>query len=403
VAVDSSGNLIIADSQNSVIEKVTPSGTLSIIAGTPGSPGAPIPGPATSSPLDAPTGVAVDSAGNLYIADEGNNQIYKVTPSGTLSIIAGTGSSGTPTPGPATNSQFYSPADVAVDSVGNLYIADQGNNLIEKVTPSGTLSIIAGTPGSSGTPTPGPATSSPLNNPLGVAVDSSGNLYIADQSNNVIEEVTPSGTLSIIAGTGSLGAATPGPATSSPLRYPDGVAVDSAGNFYIGDQSNSEAEQVTPGTPTTTTPAPAPPATTTAPTTTTPTTMTSTTPTTPSAPPVGPAQLRITGITVTSTTIVWCQRGAGCRYPTTRLRFALNRATTLRLLLRTRVHGHWKKVATTTLDGHRGVNSDRIAGRWHGHLFPTGTVQILVQIQPDHYWRTAKRIGLTVRHTSQRR
>jgi DNA-binding beta-propeller fold protein YncE len=407
LAVDSSGNLIIADSDNSVVEKVTPSGTLSIIAGRSGSSGAPIPGPATSSPLDGPTGVAVDPAGNLYIADEGNNQIYKVTPSGTLSIIAGTGGSGTPTPGPAASSQFYSPADVAVDSVGNLYIADQGNNLIEKVIPSGTLSIIAGTPGSSGTPTPGPATSSPLNNPLGVAVDSVGNLYIADQGNNVIEEVTPSGTLSIIAGTGSLGAATPGPATSSPLSYPGAVAVVSPGNFYIADSSNSEVEHVTPATSITTTPAPAPPATTTAPTTTTPTTPTTTTPATttptrPSTPPVGPVQLRITGISVTSTTIVWCQ-GAGCQYPTTRLRFALNRATSVRLLLRTLVHGHWKQVATTTLHGRRGINRDRIAGRWHGHLVPTGAVQILVQIQRDQHWRTAKTIGLTVRHTSQRR
>jgi hypothetical protein len=399
LAVDAAGNIIIADSDNGMVEKVTPTGTLSIIAGT-ASPGPPIPGPATSSPLDGPTGVAIDSAGNLYIADEGNNQIFKVTPSGTLSIIAGTGGSGPPTPGPATSSPLYSPADVAVDSVGNLYIADQGNNLIEEVTPSGTLSIIAGTPGSSGAPSPGPATSSPLNNPLGVAVDSASNLYIADQGNNVIEEVTPSGTLSIIAGTGSLGAPAPGPATSSPLSYPGAVAVVSPGNFYIADSSNSQVEQVTPGTPVTTTPSPAPPATTPSPAPPA-TTTTTLTPTRPLTPTGGPVSLRITGISVTSTTVVWCER-AGCPYPTTRLQFALNRATSVRLLLRTRVHGHWSDVATTTLHGHLGINRDRIAGRWHGHLFPTGAVQILVQIQPDQHWRTAKTIDLTVSHPSQR-
>jgi streptogramin lyase len=388
IAVDSAGNLIIADSNNGVVEQVTPSGTLSIIAGTPGSYGPPIPGPATSSTMDAPTGVAIDSAGNLYIADEGRNQIYEVTPSGTLSIIAGTGGSGPPTPGPATNSEFYSPSSVAVDSTGNVYISDQGNNLIEKVTPSGTLSIIVGTPGSSGPPTPGPAVSSSLDNPLGVAIDSAGNLYIADQVNNVIEQVTPSGTLSIIAGSGRLGPAAPGPATSSPLRYPDAVAVDSRGSFYIADQSNSQIEKVTPSTPVTTTPAPAPPATGTAP--------------APAPAPTPTAQLRITGIRATANTIVWCQ-SAGCQYPATQLRFALNRPTAVRLLLRTRVHGHWKQVATTTLRGHSGINYDRIAGRWHGHLFPTGAVQILAQIQPDQHWTTAKTIYLTVRHNRQRR
>jgi sugar lactone lactonase YvrE len=396
IAVDSAGNLIIADSDNGAVEQVTPSGTLSIIAGTPGSYGRPIPGPATSSPMDGPTGVALDSVGNLYVADEGNNQIYKVTPSGTLSIIAGTGSSGPPTPGRATNSEFYSPSSVAVDSTGNVYISDQGNNLIEKVTPSGALSIIVGTPGSSGPPTPGPAVSSSLNNPLGVAVDSAGNLYIADQGNNVIEQVTPSGALSIIAGSGSLGRATPGPATSSPLAYPDAVAVDSLGSFYIADQSNSEVERVIPGTPVTTTPAPAPPATSTTTTTAPAPAPPATTATTP------PAQLRITGIRATANAIVWCQ-SAGCRYPAARLRFALNRATAVRLLLRTRVHGHWKLVATTTLRGHSGINYHRIAGRWHGHLFPTGAVQILAQIQPDQHWTTAKTIHLTVRHNRQRR
>ena len=192
--------------------------------------------------------------------------------------------------------------------------------------------------------------------------------------------MTPSGTLSIVAGDGSLGPATPGPATSSPLGYADGVAVGSAGGFYIGDPSNSEVEQVTPAAPTDTTPppttsAPAAPAPTPQAVTTTPASTTPTIPlTTPRLVPVG---LRITGIAVTATTIGWCQR-AGCPYPASRLRFALNRATTVRVLLRALVHGHWKQVAATKLHGHRGANSDRIAGRWHGHLFPVGAVQILV-------------------------
>jgi hypothetical protein len=134
----------------------------------------------------------------------------------------------------------------------------------------------------------------------------------------------------------------------------------------------------------------APPTTTTTPTATT----TPTTPTTPSTPLV---RARITAISATGKTIVWCF-GPSRRYPVTRLRFSLSRATSVRLLLRTRAHGHYRRVATAILHGHRGFNQDRITGRWHGHLFISGPVQILVQIQQGHRWTTKKTIRLTVRH-----
>ncbi len=244
VTVDSAGNVYIADNANHEIEKVTPSGTLSVVAGT-GSQGAPNPGPATSSPLNYPQAVAVDSAGNLYVADWGSSEILKVTPSGTLSVVAGTGSQGAPTPGPATNSSLGHPYGVGVDSAGNVYVADTYNFVIEKITPSGTLSIVAGT-GSPGAPNPGPATSSQLGWTFGVAIDPAGNLYIADGSSHEIEKVTPSGILSIVAGTGSQGAPTPGPATSSQLNDPSGVAVDpTTGDVYIADTGSQEIEKVT--------------------------------------------------------------------------------------------------------------------------------------------------------------
>jgi hypothetical protein len=126
---------------------------------------------------------------------------------------------------------------------------------------------------------------------------------------------------------------------------------------------------------------------------------------TPTPTPTGPAapvKLRITGISATAATIVWC-KDTGCQYPLTRLRFTLNHATTVRLVLRSRARGHWTRIARTTLAGHRGINRHRIAGRWHGHLFPTGPVQILVQTPRNHHWSTAKTIRLTVRHTSQPR
>jgi sugar lactone lactonase YvrE len=236
LAVDSAGNLYIADQANEVVEKVTPSGTLSIIAGIPGKAGAPTAGPATSSELDLPSGVAVDSSGNVYIADLENNVVERVTPSGTLSVYAGTGASGAPTPGPATHSDLNGPAGLAMSASGTLYIADTYNHVVEKVTPSGTLSIIAGTSGQGGSPSPGPATGSELDEPESVAVDSSGNVYISDAYDFTVDKVTPSGTLSILAGTpGQQGAPTPGAATSGDLAGPAGVAVDGSGDVYIAD------------------------------------------------------------------------------------------------------------------------------------------------------------------------
>jgi sugar lactone lactonase YvrE len=245
VAVDAQGDVYIADSDNSDVEKVTPSGTLSVLVGN-GNPGFPTPGPASSSELFGPQGIAVDSSGNLYIADIQATEVVKVSSTGTLSILAGNSSGGAPpTPGPASASSLGQPWGIAVDSAGNVYVADYSNQVIEKITPSGTLSIFAGT-GTAGAPTPGPATASDLDYPTGLAVDSHGNLYVADSVNSMIEKITPSGTLSIVAGNGTSAAPIPGPATSSPLDNPFGVAVDAAGDIYISDTSNNEIEEITP-------------------------------------------------------------------------------------------------------------------------------------------------------------
>ena len=249
VAVSSSGDLYVAFN-NERVEKITPAGRTTIVAGN-GHYGTPVPGPATSSPLAYPIGIAVDSAGNLYIADDffHVHVVEKVTRSGQLSIVAGNGHWGRPVPGPATSSPLDGPTGVAVDSSGNLYIADGGNNVIEKVTPSGQLSIVAGN-GHSGRPVPGPATSSPLGGPVGVAVDSAGNLYIAANgsgsgSGNVVVKVTPSGQLSIVAGSGTWGTPVSGPATSSPLTV-SRLAVDSSGNLYVADGWDNKIAKVTP-------------------------------------------------------------------------------------------------------------------------------------------------------------
>ena len=251
VAIDKSGNIYIADGNNAQVEKVTPQGAFSVIAGT-GVRGATVAGTATSTDLKDPSGVAVDSAGDVFIVDQNESQVYEVTPSGNLSIVAGTGSTGSPTPGPATSSNLWEPRGVAVDSYGNVFIADSNNNVVEKVTPAvnqtpGTLSIFAGTGSINVAPSPGPATSSNVADPIELAIDTANNVYIAATLDNAILKVTPSGTLSIVAGNGTRGAPKKGAATSSPLNLPFGVAVDATGAVYASDSGDGYITKIAAG------------------------------------------------------------------------------------------------------------------------------------------------------------
>ncbi|MGA2721003.1 MAG: hypothetical protein ABSG79_01205 [Bryobacteraceae bacterium] len=247
VAVDSAANLYIADTSNSRIRKVS-NAVISTVAGngTVGFSGDN--GPPTSAQLANPWAVAVDSAGNLYIADYGNNRVREVS-NGVIATVAGNGTRGfSGDNGPATSAQFYDPAGLAVDSAGNLYIADYGNNRIRKVS-NGLITTVAG--GGAALGDNGPATSAKLADPYGVAVDAAGNLYVADWGNNRIRMVS-NGVITTVAGTGTRGfSGDNGPATSAQLANPQGVAVDSAGNLYIADFGNSRVREVSNGVITT--------------------------------------------------------------------------------------------------------------------------------------------------------
>ncbi|WP_244308496.1 hypothetical protein [Streptomyces monomycini] len=204
-------------------------------------------GPATLTQLNWPHDVALDKNGNLYIADRYNHRVRKVTPQGIITTVAGNGQAGYVSDGgPATATKLYNPSGVATDSAGNLYIGDSSNHRVRKVTPQGTITTVAGTGTAGYTSDGGPATSSQLNYPLFVTLDDAGNLYIGDQSNQRVRKVTADGIITTIAGTGTAGYVDDGgPAISTRLYNPRGVALDRAGNLYIADGSNARVRGVT--------------------------------------------------------------------------------------------------------------------------------------------------------------
>ena len=244
VAVDALGNLYIADTNNWRVRRVDPSGTITTVAGGgTGGDG----GPATSAALEAPGGVAVDALGNLYIAAKYGNQVRRVDLGGTITTVAGVGRYRfTGDGGPATSAALETPGGVAVDALGSLYIADWRDGRVRRVDPGGTITTVAGNGESGFTGDGGPATSAALGEPRDVAVDGAGNLYIAVL--NRVRRVDPGGTITTVAGTGEWGfAGDGGPATSAEFGGTSAVAVDGAGNLYVADTGNDRVRRVDPG------------------------------------------------------------------------------------------------------------------------------------------------------------
>jgi sugar lactone lactonase YvrE len=233
VVVDLAGNLFIADVGNNCVRKVS-GGTITTVAGNGIAGFSGDGGPATSASLNSPTGIALDAAGNLYIADQSNHRIRKVS-GGTIETVSGNGAAGfSGDGGPATSASLYLPRRVAVDAAGNLYIADKRNNRIRKVS-GGTITTVAGNGVAGFSGDTGPATNASLDGPEGVALDAVGNLYIADSNNYRIRQVS-GGTITTVAGNGVAGfSGDLGPATNASLYKPTGVAVDAVGNLLIAD------------------------------------------------------------------------------------------------------------------------------------------------------------------------
>jgi len=241
ITVDAGGNIYVADYGNNLIRRITPNGFVSTLAGT-GMQGS-INATGTLASFNGPAGIALDAQGNLYIADAGNNLIRKMTSAGVVSTLAGGDTTGSVN-GTGVNASFFDPLGVTLDGSGNVYVADAGNNLIREITPVGVVTTLAGN-GANATTSNGTLSASSFNNPTGVAIDKAGNIYVANYLNDNILEVSPAGVVNTFAGSGQQGAAN-GPAASATFYFPNNVALDGAGNVYVADGVNNLIRVITP-------------------------------------------------------------------------------------------------------------------------------------------------------------
>jgi sugar lactone lactonase YvrE len=250
VAADSNGNVYVADNYNQTIRKILPDGTVSTVAGTARARGSADGGLGTAH-FRFPHSVAVDTGGNLYVADNDNNTIRKIDTAGVVSTLAGAaGISGT-TDGAGSTARFNGPEQVAVDRSGNVFVADCYNHAIRRITPQGVVSTYAGQPGLSGT-ADGAVSDAKFNFPTGVAVDGDNNVYVADSFSHVIRKISSAGIVSTMAGVSGSAADLDGRGASARFTYPYYLAVDSAGKLFVTEQITNVVRTVAPdGTVTT--------------------------------------------------------------------------------------------------------------------------------------------------------
>ncbi len=243
VAQDAAGNIFVADTLNHTIRKITPDGFVSTVAGSTGFSGT-NDGIGSDARFNSPSGIAVDSQGNLFVADTDNHTIRKITPDGTVTTYAGApGVPGTAN-GAASAARFFSPYGVMVDKNDTVYVADTFNNTIRVITPKGVVSTLAGKAGVAGALNQ-KGTAATFNDPVSLAMDSSGNIYVADTSNHLIRKITPGGVVTTLAGLAGVAGTANGTGSTARFGLPYAVTVDGNNNIYVGDTSNSTLREIT--------------------------------------------------------------------------------------------------------------------------------------------------------------
>ena len=245
LVVDAAGNVFVADTANHVIRKVTPAGVVTTVAGTAGLRGT-ADGTGPAARFSDPMSITLDSQGNLFVADFSNSLIRKITPAGVVTTFAGIiGAGGPAIDGPGATAQFEGPLGIAIDAADNLYVADEFNHSIRKITPAAVVSTFAGQNGVSGD-NDGTGTGAHFNAPNSVAVDSAGNVYVGEGS-SVVRKISPAGVVVTLAGSAAAaGGSTDGTGAAARFNYTRGLAVDAAGNVYVADANNCLIRKITP-------------------------------------------------------------------------------------------------------------------------------------------------------------
>jgi sugar lactone lactonase YvrE len=244
MAVDASGNVYVADTQNGTIRKITPSGSVSTFSGVAGVIGSQN-GVGTNAQFYAPQGLAADNSGNIYVADSANAIIRKINPAGAVSTLAGVATNFNSLDGAGVNARFYQPEALTVDGAGNVYVADTWNHTIRKVTSGGSVSTLAGLAGYYGC-ADGTNNKARFNRPGGIAVDGAANLYVADSLNHTVRKITPAGLVSTIAGQHGVWGRVDGTNTTARFFEPRGIVVGPSGDLFVMDSGNQTLRKISP-------------------------------------------------------------------------------------------------------------------------------------------------------------